>query len=194
MNEAISIRRELRPRDLEAILEMHARLYPREHGLDSDFLDMVEASIDKVTGRGFPREREGIWVVERGDVFLGSLALSEEGDGVAMVRWFLLDPSLRGSGLGRGMLDELIAEARAHGYSLLRLETFSLLEAAAHLYRSNGFEVVNTDTGPRWGREEISYQRYELDLLSSQSTTTTAPPLRGSPPPSTLPSASRATA
>ena len=191
MNEPISVRRVLRPGDLDAILAMHARLYPREHGLDPDFMSMVEASVEVVTGRGFPGEREGIWLVERDDVFLGSLALSDEGDGVAMVRWFLLDPSLRGSGLGRRMLDELIAEARAHGYSLLRLETFSLLQAAAHLYRSHGFEVVSTDTGPRWGREEISYQRYELRL---QSTTTTAPPRRGSPPPSSLPSASRATA
>jgi GNAT superfamily N-acetyltransferase len=121
----------------------------------------------------------------------GSLALTDEGDGSATVRWFLLDPELRGSGLGRRMLTELVAEAREHGYSRLCLETFSLLRAAARLYLSFGFEVVSTDTAPRWGHAAIDYQRYELEL---QSTRTTAPPRRGSPPPSSLPSASRATA
>ena len=35
------------------------------------------------------------------------------------------------------------------------------LRAAAHLYREHGFELVGAETGPRWGRAEITYQRYE---------------------------------
>jgi GNAT superfamily N-acetyltransferase len=81
-----------------------------------------------------------------------------------MVRWVLLEPSLRGMGLARRILGDLLAEVEEHGYSLVRLETFSDLRAAAHLYRAHGFEVVSTETGPRWGRAEISYQRYELEL------------------------------
>lgn len=187
----ISIRRELRPGDLGAIIEMHGRVYAREYGNDERFEAMVAATVARVGQRGFPSQREGIWIVERDGVFSGSLAFTDEGDGTATVRWFLLDARLRGSGLGRRMLTELIAEARNLGYSGLCLETFSLLRAAARLYRSFGFEVVSTDTAPRWGHAVIDYQRYELEL---QSTTTTAPPRRGSPPPSSLPSASRATA
>lgn len=186
-----TIRRELRPGDLGAIVEMHGRVYAREYGNDERFEAMVAGSVARAADRGFPGEREGIWIVERNGVLSGSLAYSDEGDGIATVRWFLLDSELRGAGLGRRMLTELVAEAREHGYSRLCLETFSLLRAAARLYLGFGFEVVSTDTAPRWGHAAIDYQRYELQL---QSTRTTAPPRRGSPPPSSLPSASRATA
>lgn len=189
--QELSIRREVRPGDLEAIVEMHRRVYAGEYDNDERFAEMVAASVARAAERGFPSEREEIWIVERDGIFSGSLALTDEGDGTAMVRWFLLESELRGSGLGRRMLTELIAAARGYGYSQLCLETFSLLRAAASLYRSFGFEVVSTDTAPRWGHAAIDYQRYELEL---QSTTTTAPPRRGSPPPSSLPSAFRATA
>jgi hypothetical protein len=58
----------------------------------------------------------------------------------------------------------MLATAAEVGYTQAFLETFSELEAAAHLYREHGFEVVSADVGPRWGRERISYQRYELEL------------------------------
>jgi GNAT superfamily N-acetyltransferase len=190
IDSEISIRRELRPGDLGAIVEMHGRLYAREYGNDERFEAMVAGSVARAAGRGFPGEREGVWIVESDGLLRGSLALTDEGDGSAIVRWFLLDPELRGAGLGRRMLTELVAEAREHGYSRLCLETFSLLRAAASLYRAFGFEVVSTDRAPRWGHAAIDYQRYELEL----QTTTTAPPRRGSPPPSSRPLPSRATA
>ncbi|MGH2924253.1 MAG: GNAT family N-acetyltransferase, partial [Solirubrobacterales bacterium] len=64
----------------------------------------------------------------------------------------------------RRLLAELLAKAREDGYRLVWLETFSELRAAAHLYRDHGFEVVSEDAAPRWGREAITYQRYELEL------------------------------
>ncbi|HKQ18024.1 MAG TPA: GNAT family N-acetyltransferase [Solirubrobacterales bacterium] len=187
----IHVRRALRPGDLGAIVEMHGRVYGREYGNDARFEGMVAGSVARAAARGFPSRREGIWIVERDGEHCGSTALTDEGDGTAMVRWVLLDASLRGAGLGRRMIGELVEEARGHGYEKLCLETFSLLRAAAHIYRSFGFEIVSTDSAPRWGHERIDYQRYELDL---QSTSTKAPPRRGSPPPSNPPSASRATA
>ena len=57
----------------------------------------------------------------------------------------------------------MLARAAEAGYARVRLETFSELEAAAHLYRDHGFELVSADTAPRWGRERITYQRYELE-------------------------------
>ncbi len=57
----------------------------------------------------------------------GSVALTDEGDGWATLRFFLLDPELRGQGLGRRWVAELIAAAEEHGYEGVRLETFSEL-------------------------------------------------------------------
>jgi ribosomal protein S18 acetylase RimI-like enzyme len=169
MNEGIEIRRDLRPGDLEAIVAQHGRLYSREYGNDSSFEEMVAASVARAEADGFPREREGIWIVEREGAHLGSIALTDDGDGAAVVRWVLLDPSLRGRGIGRRLVDEAMAEARRHGYRRVRLQTFSDLNVAAHLYRDHGFEVVREDTGPRWGRAEVTYQYYEVELAGGTS-------------------------
>jgi GNAT superfamily N-acetyltransferase len=167
--DATSIRRDLRPGDLGAIIEHHGRLYSREYGLDSGMEAHVAAAVARAALRGFPRENEAIWIVEREGKHGGSLAMTDEGDGVACVRFFLLDPELRGKGLGRRLLDELLDTARANGFERAVLETFSDLTAAAHLYGQHGFRVVSAETGPRWGRAEITYQRYEAELLPEQS-------------------------
>ena len=158
-----TIRRDLRPGDLGAIVAHHGATYLPEFGLDSTFEAHVGASVAAAGVRGFPRPGEALWIVERGGRHAGSLALTEEGDGIGAVRWFVLDRSLRGRGLGRRMLDELIAEARA-SYDGLVLETFSDLRGAAHLYRSYGFELRWEQSGARWGREQLTYQRYELSF------------------------------
>jgi ribosomal protein S18 acetylase RimI-like enzyme len=166
---APTIRRELRPGDLGAIIEHHGRLYAREYGVDSSFEAHVAAAVARAALRGFPRDSEAIWIVERDGTHAGSLALTDEGDGVAWVRFFVLDPEARGAGLGRRLLDELLETARENGFDRVVLETFSDLHAAAHLYRAHGFRVASEETGPRWGRAELTYQRYELELLPHQS-------------------------
>jgi N-acetylglutamate synthase-like GNAT family acetyltransferase len=161
------IRRHLRPGDLGAILALHARLITDEHGLDSTHEGYVGASLTEHAIRGFPGEREGIWVVEHEGRVAGSIGLTDDGDEVASLRWLVVDPSLRGRGLGRRLVSELIAEAREKGFERIELETFSELRAAAHLYRIYGFELTGAETGPRWGRDEITYQRYELELRTT---------------------------
>jgi GNAT superfamily N-acetyltransferase len=164
-----AIRRVLRPGDLGEIIAHHGRLYGAEYGVDPTFESHVAASVAAAGKRGFPRQGEGIWIVERDGAHLGSIALTDEGDGSATVRWFVLDASLRGRGLGRGLVSEVLALADAAGYERVGLETFSELTAAAHIYRSNGFELQWEQTGPRWGREQITYQRYELVLANRQA-------------------------
>ena len=94
--------------------------------------------------------------------------MTDEGESIACVRFFVLDPDLRGRGLGRHLLEELLERARASGFERAVLETFSDLTAAAHLYREYGFRVMSAETGPRWGRAELTYQRYELELVPEE--------------------------
>jgi N-acetylglutamate synthase-like GNAT family acetyltransferase len=167
MNERLEIRHELRPGDLGAIIALHGRLIPPEHGLDSTHEGYVAASVARAAIRGWPGEREAAWIVERDGEVAGAIGLTDDGDDTAGLRWFVLEPSLRGRGLGRLLVREVVAEARKHGFARLRLETFSDLRAATYLYREHGFELVDEETGPRWGRDEVTYQHYELQLCAA---------------------------
>jgi ribosomal protein S18 acetylase RimI-like enzyme len=158
------IRRELRPGDYGAIVELHGRLYAREYGLDSSFEAHVAAGVTRAAMRGFPGQRERLWVVEHEGAFAGSLGLTDEDGVTGVIRWVLLDPSVRGMGLGRRLVGEAVAHARELGYERLELETFADLTTAAAIYRSNGFRLASEEVAPRWGRESLNYQNYELDL------------------------------
>jgi ribosomal protein S18 acetylase RimI-like enzyme len=162
MPSSATIRRELRPGDLGAIVAHHGRVYLPEYGLDQTFEAHVCASVAEAGKRGFPTASERVWIVEVDGRHVGSVALTDEGGGQGAVRWVVLDRELRGQGLGRRLLSELVAEAQALGYDGLWLETFSELRAAAAIYRSLGFELVSEDVGVRWGRDGIAYRRYEL--------------------------------
>lgn len=170
MNREPSIRRELRAGDLGAIVAHHGRVYGEEYGVDSTFEGHVASTVARAALRGFPSSREAICLVELDGEHVGSLALTDEGNGEAAIRWFVFSPEVRGRGLGRRLLAELLNVASEVGYERVFLETFSELEAAAHLYRDHGFAVVSADEAPRWGRERIVYQRYELELSPAPAT------------------------
>ena len=155
----VSVRGDLRPGDLGAIATLHGTCYAAEHGLDRAFEAGVARGLVEAVARGWP-ERGRLWAVERGRRLAGSLGLTEEGPGEGKVRWFLLGRDLRGQGLGRALIEELLEEADAREMSLLRLETFSALETAGHLYRSVGFELVDSRRFSDWGRP-IVLQHYE---------------------------------
>ena len=159
-----SVRREVRPGDIGAIAALHGVLYSREYGLDSDFEQKVFTTLNDAAQRGWPGPREGAWLVDLGGRLAGSVGLTDEGAGEARIRWVLLDPALRGRGLGRRLIGEAVEEARAHGYRRITLDTFSELTQAARLYREHGFRVISEERGPRWGRTEINYQHYALEL------------------------------
>lgn len=168
MND-VEIRTELRPGDFGAIVAHHGRVYRPEYGVDGRFEGQVATTVGRAATRGFPGEREEIRIVERDGVHAGSMGLTDEGDDRAALRWVVLDAELRGQGLGRRLLGELLARAQELGYVQVWLETFSELSAAAHLYRDHGFQLVSEDTGPRWGRGNITFQRYEFDLTTSST-------------------------
>jgi GNAT superfamily N-acetyltransferase len=155
----LTIRGDLRAGDLGAIATLHGTVYAAEHGLDARFEAGVARSLADAVERGWP-DRGRLWAIEHNGELGGSLALTDEGEGEGKVRWFVLVEELRGRGLGRALLEELIAEADEAGLNVLRLETFSALRAAGRLYRSLGFELIDSQRFSGWGRP-IVLQHYE---------------------------------
>jgi ribosomal protein S18 acetylase RimI-like enzyme len=159
----ITIRRELRDGDALAIVELHRRVYYAEYQRNEQFVMAVAESLAGVIAQGWPVSGGAVWLIQQRDRLAGSLGLTVEGEGVGQVRWVVFDPALRGQGLGRALVEEVVATARAAGMHKLQLQTFSALREAAHLYRSVGFTVVWERSRDDWG-PTITYQGYELPL------------------------------
>lgn len=89
-------------------------------------------------------EPEGLLLLARLDGRpIGCGALHFFPDGLADLKRMWVDSSARGIGLGRRMLTELETEARAHGVTLLRLETNQSLVEAIAMYHATGFAEVD---------------------------------------------------
>ena len=157
-----TIRREVRDGDAAAIVSLHETLYETEHGMGPAFVDGVRGTVAAAIECGWPKGG-GAWLVDRDGELAGCLALTDEGGGLGRLRWVLLDPELRGQGLGRRMVTEAVAEARALGMERLELDTFGALRSAAAIYRSVGFRLISEEETEKWG-PPIAYQHYVLDL------------------------------
>jgi ribosomal protein S18 acetylase RimI-like enzyme len=157
----ILIRAGTRPGDVESIVHLHGAVYARERGFDSTFEPYVAGPLAEFARSGTDRER--LWVAEEGGRVVGCIAVVSASPRTAQLRWFLVDPSCRGNGLGKSLLDMAVAFAGERGYSDLVLWTESALTAAAHLYRKAGFRQVEEKPGRVWGVDLVE-QKYELRL------------------------------
>jgi GNAT superfamily N-acetyltransferase len=144
-----------------AIVQLHGVIYAREYGFDHTFEAYVAGPLAEFACRDSQRER--IWIAERDGRVVGSIAIVEASPGVAQLRWYMVDPSARGTGLGTKLLNEAVAFCRQCGYQTVILWTVSALTAAAHRYHAAGFRRVEEKPGRQWGVDVLE-EKYELHL------------------------------
>jgi N-acetylglutamate synthase-like GNAT family acetyltransferase len=159
---SISIRNTLLPGDIGAITQLHGLLYAREYGWPPIF----EAYVAQGLAR-FALEHDSlldrIWIAEREGQIVGSIAMVHNSDTVAQLRWFLIDPGARGSGLGRSLLQAALEFARSSRFESVFLLTVRGLDAAGHLYRTAGFTLTEELPSNAW-LPGIVEQRYDMTL------------------------------
>jgi GNAT superfamily N-acetyltransferase len=157
--DSIRIRHQLQPGDLGMVVHLHGVIYAREYGLDTSFEPYVARPLADCMLDGTGR----VWIAEDADRIVGSIAMVDAGEGVGQLRWFLLVPEVRGSGLGRRLLEAALAYGRERGFSSVFLWTFADLHGARRLYERAGFVVTETKTGLVWGAERTEL-RMDLAL------------------------------
>ncbi|MGK7394912.1 MAG: GNAT family N-acetyltransferase [Candidatus Cyclobacteriaceae bacterium M3_2C_046] len=113
---------------------MEYGLPPDDTGPDQDLND-VEANY---------LERNGYFgvIYDKKDQLVGTIGLYDLGQGRAEIRKMYLVPTVRGQGLGKFLLNYLVAKARQKGYTHLELETASVLKEAILLYQQFGFKQI----------------------------------------------------
>ena len=137
---------------------LHARFYAHHAGFGVFFERRVATEL-AAFAESLPVEGRALWLVMEGERTLGSLAI--DGDlttRVAHLRWFIVDDSLRGSGIGRQLMARAMSFVDAH-YDETYLWTFKSLDAARHLYESFGFTLSDEAEGTQWGTSVIE-QRF----------------------------------
>ncbi|WP_347093513.1 GNAT family N-acetyltransferase [Sphingomonas parapaucimobilis] len=113
------------------LLELHLRELRGEMAEYSFALDASGLSSSDIS----------FWTAWDGEKLLGFAALKQLAPDHGEVKSMRAAPAARGQGVGRGLLDHIIMEARNRGYRRLSLETgtASLHAPAVRLYRSAGF-------------------------------------------------------
>ncbi len=162
MAEQVQIRSEIRPGDLGRIVELHGLVYAREYGWNSVFEAYVAQGLAEFFLHNDPRTHR-IWIAELSGQLVGSIAIVGRGSGTAQLRWFLLDPIVRGQGYGRRLLNIALAFCREIGCHSVFLWTAAGLNASAHLYRTAGFRLIEEREQKEWG-PPVTEQRYDLQL------------------------------
>ncbi|HPT19177.1 MAG TPA: GNAT family N-acetyltransferase [Methanothrix sp.] len=163
---SVRIRNNLLPGDVGCITYLHSSLYCPQQGWDHTFDCYVAMPLAEFALRKSPKER--IWIVEQEGRVRGSAAIVRFEDRQAQLRWLLLQPDLRGRGLGRRLVEEALAFCRESGYESVFLWTVEGLPESVALYRSAGFVETEKVTHEMWGRV-VTEVRYEMKVTTTFS-------------------------
>ena len=156
----ITIRNRFDANDIAKIVERHRIIYQEEYGYNSEFGDYVENFV-----KG---DIDCIWIAESEGAFAGCISVVRVDDRTAQLRKFLVEPKMRGQGIGRKLIQRLIEYCKEKKYEKIFLWTVDELVAARKLYEEFGF--VLTEEKPEkmlWGRNLIE-QRWDLSLKENR--------------------------
>ena len=148
--------------------ELHALYYSREWGFGLSFEALVAAGLAEFLQRLDPA-RDGFWTLSRAGRVLGCVAIDGSRGGQqaeahgAHLRWFIVDETLRGQGLGDRLLRQAVDFCRACGHPQVYLWTFQGLDPARRLYERHGFRLEEQRQGSQW-KTMVLEQKFVLAL------------------------------
>jgi DNA-binding MarR family transcriptional regulator/GNAT superfamily N-acetyltransferase len=148
--------------DIGWVVSRHGALYTGEYGWDLRFEALVARIAADFIDR-FDAQREACWIAERDGAPLGSIFLVQARDeatqapidGTAQLRMLLIEPSARGLGLGKRLVDECTRFARQAGYRKIMLWTNANLFAARGIYAKAGYVLTHTEQHHSFGHDLV---------------------------------------
>lgn len=145
------------------VVHRHGVLYAAEYGWDWTF----EALVAKVAGQfieNFDPTHDRCCVADVDGAVVGSaFVVRSETPNVAKLRLVYVEPAMRGSGLGRALVETAMDFARQAGYTRMTLWTNDVLEPARRLYQRLEFQKIASEPYRGFGRDLVG-ETWERDL------------------------------
>ena len=154
--------RAFRPGDMGMIAARQAILYREVYGWGPK-IEVIEGEVTAAFLRDFKPGREQCWVAEVDGAMVGSIFLTDEGDGLSRLRLLYVEPTARGMGVGEALVSTCVAFARQVGYDAMTLWTHTILTSARRIYAAHGFEIVEVQMHDEFG-EPVQGETWRLDL------------------------------
>lgn len=117
-----------------------AHLAKENYDLSFDVDGMLDSDIND-RSKFYPPDGR-FYLVRYGGSYVGVGCLKRLAPGVAEIQRMYVRPHVRGIGAGRALALQLLDDARAIGYRVVRLESLKVLAPAHTLYRSLGFVEI----------------------------------------------------
>lgn len=160
-NHEITIRR-YNETDLDYIITRHLEIYKSEYCFGPEFEYYVKKYILQFN-ENHDDNSEAIWIAESNGKRVGAIALVKVDEETAQLRWFIIEPDMRGKGLGNQLMKTLIEFCKEKKYTHVFLWTVSILKTARHLYEKYNFSLTESKPNNDWGLSLID-ERWDLYL------------------------------
>lgn len=156
----ISYRHTINPGDIGYIIYLHGYIYGNESNFSNEFEKYVIKTFYHFLENYSP-ENDRIWMAEYNNKIVGCVAIQHQSKNEAQLRWFLLDPSFRGLGIGKKLLTDAVDFCREKKFESVFLLTTSLQNKALEMYKMAGFQLTESTEVQEWGKT-FNEERYDL--------------------------------
>lgn len=149
--------------DISYVIDRQLSLYESERHFTTDIwknylTQGVIALVEK-----FDSQKDCMFILECDKSPAGCVAITHTKDNVAQLRYFFLEPELRGLGVGTDLLHKALDFCHEKKYSHVFLWTVSAQETARKLYKKAGFVITETSENENWGIPVLE-EKWDLDL------------------------------
>lgn len=155
--------RHFQEQDIAYVIDRQLSLYESERQFTTEIwknylTQGVIAFVEK-----FDPEKDCMLILECDGNASGCIAITHTENNVAQLRYFFLEPELRGLGAGTKLLNAALEFCRQKKYSHVFLWTVSAQESARILYKKAGFTITETSENDNWGTPVLE-EKWDLDL------------------------------